>query len=166
MKHIFSTLSVLFLCLTAFAGIDPPAYMKWTGTDLDQNNVLSIQDNKYDIMTTSNTWGFTNGSVKNEIVFKVDPLQINYEMDFTASIEADIDLYDETGNLVPGSPFKRTFSIDFDSRAGTDYTEKSYVSFDQGYKMDIEIRNVNFNYNSNAVGFTGLPSFLQLEARI
>ncbi|MEO0583497.1 MAG: hypothetical protein AAF135_14835, partial [Bacteroidota bacterium] len=165
MKTYLLSLLLFFSTPWVCAGVDPPAYMKWAGTDLDVGNVLTMKDNKYDLMTTTSqaTWGFRNISCENELVFSLDPFALEMNITFDATLRTRITSYDAAGGT---TSVDKTFYINYDPEQGTDYIEKSAHFFSDAYKVEVEILNLIFNYQSPDVTITETPDFLHLSSNI
>ena len=132
MKAQLIFLSLLMWAGTLLAGIDPPTYMKWRGTEIDQGSVLLIEDPFYQQMTNSAFLDYQNLSCKNEITFRLNPFSgdLGKEYTFDANLEAEIDLYKADGSV---ETITKKFEINYDPRPGTSYTAQSYFAFEDAY---------------------------------
>ncbi|TAE48357.1 MAG: hypothetical protein EAZ89_15405, partial [Bacteroidetes bacterium] len=164
MKQIALSFLLIICCLTALAGIDPPAYMLWNNQQLVVNNSLTIEDNKWALMNQqpAATWGFVNHSCKNEITLSLDPF-----MQGMAAQEIAVDAKIRYWNPATGAnpvTVEKTFTLTYNPHKGSDYIGKSYFSFTEGYK--VEITPLAIRINNVAVANANTLNWLRLEARI
>lgn len=178
MKKPFNTIYIcLFLIFSwatsLFAGIDPVTIDSKVGSDFTLNNTWTVEEIRWqDMQGGQGTWGFKNGKCSNRMIFFTD-LNTYQPNSFTAKLKLEVLAYgtDPVTGL-PSSQYEVThtpiFIIDYNpadhANNPNGFAGRSVFNFEQGYKLDIKVLEVEIT--ENGVTSNTLPNYIKLESYI
>ncbi len=130
-----------------------------SGTPIQNGDLISVTDDKLAYMiANAGTWQneFRNTEVKNRVSLYVDPACKDYYSNFTASVTADITVYDASGNTKTVS---HSFSVDFSASAGNTDTYTDMMVFEDGHKVEVKVTSVSTSLAS-------MPECVKIKSEI
>ena len=158
---------ILFIS-PAYGILDPATYLKWSGSSIapvSPPQALVIYENNWPIISNpqSQPWNFVNKAAYNEVIFSMDPDMVQPTSAYYAEVDLAITYQDENLSSIT---INKTLQINYEPSGGA-YTARSYVHFENGYHVSIEVQDLRIGPDLASLSTPAtVPDYLRIEARV